>query len=389
MKKRRSLKIAIASDSFKGSMSADQATRCIEAGLLRALPTAHCIALPMADGGEGTVDAMVASTGGRLVRRRVRDPLGRSVSATFGISGDGSTAIIEMAAASGLPLLRVDEQNPLKTTSVGTGELIRHALDAGVASMVVGLGGSATVDGGVGMAQALGARFRDGRGREVGPGGGALVRLDRIDVSAMDPRLSKVNIQCACDVRNPLTGPRGAAQVFGPQKGASPAAVKRLDANLRHLAKCIRRDLGVAVSSRPGAGAAGGLGAGMIAFLNAELCSGVDLVMQATGFAERIRNCDLVITGEGRMDRQTAFGKTPSGVARTAAAQGIPVVAICGCLDRGFRAVHDVGIDAVLPATGFGRVSDEKRDRPRELRDCAEQVGRLLALGRTLGVSVA
>ncbi len=304
--------------------------------------------------------------------------------AAFGLSGDGRTAVIEMAAASGLTLLSPEEQNPLKTSTRGSGELIRHALDAGATTIVIGIGGSATVDGGIGMARALGVRFLDARGREIGEGGGALSRLAQIDMAGLDVRLAQTAIRCACDVNNPLTGPRGAAQVFGPQKGASPAMVKRLDANLRQLARIIHKDLGLSVAAQPGAGAAGGLGAGLLAFVGAEMCSGVDLVMQATDFSSRIADCDLVITGEGRMDRQTAYGKAPAGVARAAGALGIPVIALCGCVERGFSAVHAEGIGGVMPAAGFSFADEGEGARPRQLRDCAEQTLRLLALGMRL-----
>ncbi len=383
-RKTRPLRIAIAPDSFKGTMTAAQAAQQIQRGFRKALPDAAYVSIPMADGGEGTVSAIVSNTGGRYVRRTICDPLGRPVRATFGVSGDGETAVIEMASASGLTLLTEAERNPLKTGTYGTGELIRHALDAGVSRLVIGIGGSATVDGGVGMAQALGGRFLDSRGRALPQGGGALARLARIDVSGIDPRLAAVSVRCACDVTNPLTGVRGAAQVYGPQKGASPAAVKRLDQSLRHLARIIRRDLGVSVASRTGAGAAGGLGAGLLAFAQAELCSGVELVMQAVDFGRRIKDCDLVITGEGCLDRQTLAGKTPTGVAAAASRLGVPVMAISGCVGEGFSVVHPVGVQAVVPAVGYSGPTGKRADPKRQLRDCAEQCARLLRLGQSV-----
>lgn len=373
--------IAIAPDSFKGNMTAQQAASRIEIGIRRVLPGVRIRTIPMADGGEGTVRAIVDATGGRLVRRTVSDPLGRPVRAEFGLSGDGRTAVIEMAEASGLVRLAPAERNPLLTSTRGTGELIAHALKLGVAKLLVGIGGSATNDGGAGMARALGVAFLDARGEPLPEGGGALAKLDRIDMSGLNPRLAEVAMDVACDVENPLCGPQGAAQVYGPQKGATPEMIERLDAGLRTLADVVQRDLGRAILDLPGAGAAGGLGAGLVAFAGGRLRPGVDIVIDCVRLRRRLRGCNLVITGEGRMDGQTAFGKTPSGVARVARECGIPVIALAGCLGPDASRVHAVGIDAVF-ATLTESISDvdiPKRG-PAMLSDCAEQLARILLL---------
>ena len=286
-----------------------------------------------------------------------------------------------MASASGLVLLTPEERNPLVTTTRGTGELIRAALNRQVARLLIGIGGSATTDGGTGMARALGVQFLDARGRGLPEGGGSLTRLDRIEVRGLDPRLREVNVEVACDVANPLFGPRGAAYVYGPQKGATPAMVRQLDAGLKRLALVIQRDLGVAVQNVPGAGAAGGLGAGLVAFLNGRLRSGVDLVVEAVDLHGRLGGCNLVITGEGRLDGQTAFGKAPAGVAKAAKRLGLPVIAICGSLGADAAKVRQAGINACFAALEEPMSNAELAERaPGMLERCAEQVGRLLAL---------
>ncbi|MCE9615122.1 MAG: glycerate kinase [Lentisphaerae bacterium] len=372
--------IAIAPDSFKGTLTAPQAAACMARGLVRAIPKVRTRLIPMADGGEGTVAAVVGATGGRLVRRRVRDPLGRPVRATFGLSGDGRTAVIEMSEASGLVRLAPGERNPLMTSTAGTGDLIRAALDLGARHLLIGIGGSATNDGGTGMARALGVRFVDRAGRELREGGGALGRLARIDMSGCDARLLKARIRVACDVDNPLCGREGASRVYGPQKGGTPAMVATLDANLRRLAAIVRRDLGVEMLHVPGGGAAGGLGAGLMAFAGGTLRKGVEIVIDCVGLAKRLDGCDVVITGEGRMDGQTARGKTPAGVARVAKQLGLPVIAICGMLGPGVEAVRKAGIDAWF-STVVGPLDDKdvKATAARRLTDAAEQVGRVLA----------
>ncbi len=344
------MKIVIAPDSFKESLSALEVARAIETGFRAHFPDAEIVCVPVADGGEGTVDAMVAATLGSRRDVAVRGPLGTPVSAFYGLTGDGATAVIEMAAASGLMLVPTAARNPLITTSYGTGELIRAALDAGARHLILGIGGSATNDAGAGMLQALGARLLDAEGAELPPGGGALARLAHIDRSGIDPRLATCRIEVACDVDNPLTGSRGASAVFGPQKGATPTMVAQLDANLRHFADVVRRDLGAEVEDVPGAGAAGGMGAALIAFLGAALQSGVDIVTRAVGLEAQLADADLVITGEGRIDSQTPHGKTPIGVARLAKRHGKPVIGIAGCLGAEVEVVHAHGIDAVFAA---------------------------------------
>ncbi len=276
--------------------------------------------------------------------------LGKKIKTSFGLSGDKKTAVIEMASANGLALLKPKERNPMKTSTYGTGELIRHATNCGTKKVLVGIGGSATNDGGTGMAQALGVRLLDKHGKQIKGCGGELENLDRIDMSKVDPRIAKLKVEVACDVDNPLTGPHGAAQIYGPQKGATPAMVKQLDKNLKHLARIIKRDIGVDILKVPGSGAAGGLGGGLMAFLGGVLRPGIDIVIDSVKLEKNIKGCDLVITGEGRMDGQTVFGKTPSGVARVAKKLGIPVIAICGSTGKGAHDVHSIGIDAYFSA---------------------------------------
>ena len=372
------MKIVIAPDSFKECLSAREVARAMARGVRDAAPKARIACVPMADGGEGTVEALVDATGGRFVSARVTAPLGNHIRARFGLLGDGRTAVIEMAEASGLPLVPLRKRNPLVTTTRGTGELIAAALDRRVKKILIGIGGSATNDGGAGMASALGVRLLDVKGRPIPPGGGGLARLARIDVSGLDPRVRGVNIEVACDVTNPLTGRSGASAVYGPQKGATPAMVRVLDGNLARLARVIRRDLGLNVARLPGSGAAGGLGAGLVAFLGARLRPGVEMVVDAVGLVGTLRGADLVITGEGRMDRQSAFGKTPVGVARAAKKLGIPVVAICGSIGDGAEAVLTRGIDAYFAVTPRPMPLDESMRRaPELLRTAASQVVRL------------
>jgi glycerate kinase len=342
------MKIVIAPDSYKESLTALEVATEIEVGFREVFPDAEYIKLPMADGGEGTVAAMVAATGGRLVEVDVTGPLGEPLKACYGLTGNGKTAIIEMAAASGLTLVAPALRNPLKTTTYGTGELIEAALAAGVSHLIIGIGGSATNDGGTGMLQALGVKLLDCEGCEIGFGGGALSDLDRIDISGMNPRLKACRIDAACDVDNPLTGPKGASAVFGPQKGAAPEMIVLLDANLARYAGLISRDLGVQVEAVPGAGAAGGMGAALLAFLGAQLRPGIEIVMEAVGLEVHVRDADLVITGEGRIDSQTIHGKTPIGVAHMAKRYGRPVIGIAGCLADDSVVVHEHGIDAVF-----------------------------------------
>ncbi len=379
------MKIVIAPDSFKGSMTAAEVAEAMARGVKRVYPEAVTELVPMADGGEGTVQALVDATGGQLIQARVTGPLGDPVDAFFGMMGDGETAVIEMASASGLPLVPADRRNPLVTTTYGTGELMRLALERGARRLIIGIGGSATNDGGAGMAQALGIRLLDAQGAELPPGGGALVYLARIDTSNMDARLRDVTITVACDVDNPLTGPRGASAVFGPQKGATPEMVSTLDAALQHLAAMIRRDLGKDVEQTPGAGAAGGLGGGLLAFLGATLRRGVEIVVDAVALKDRMVGADLCLTGEGGTDFQTVRGKTPMGVAQAAKAHGVPVICLSGGLGRDYRQVYDVGIDAALSIVpGPMELSEAVRRGSELVEDATERAIRVMAVGRTV-----
>ena len=316
--RRIDLRIVVAPDSYKGSVSALGVAQAMERGILHICPDADVRKIPMADGGEGTVDALLAATGGKYRQSEVSDPLGKRISAQWGILGDGCTAVIEIAAASGLTLLAAERRDPRITSTYGIGELMRAALDAGLRKIILGIGGSATNDGGAGMARALGARFLDAAGHELPDGGAALAGLDRIDLSTLDPRLRETEIVVACDVDNPLCGSRGASAVFGPQKGATAAMVAELDVALAHFAAIAQRATGRDVAEQAGAGAAGGLGAGLLLFTPAQLKPGVDVVLYAVGFSEIVKDADFVITGEGCTDFQTAFGKAPVGVARCA-----------------------------------------------------------------------
>ena len=325
------MRIVVAPNAFKGSLSALEAATAIGEGIRTAAPDADLVLIPIADGGDGTVDALVAATKGQPRTGRVRGPLGDPVDADYGLIDGGSTAVIEMAKAAGLALVARDRRDPRVTTTYGVGELMQHAYDEGARHFVVGIGGSATNDGGAGMAQALGYHLLDETGRELPPGGLALRRLARIHVGGVHANWKQSEVDVACDVSNPLTGPSGASAVYGPQKGATPEMVAELDAALHHFAEIIRRDLGIDVERLPGAGAAGGLGAGLVAFAGARLRPGAEMVMEALRLDERLTGASLVITGEGRIDSQTArFGKGPAAVARHAKNAGIPVVAIGG-----------------------------------------------------------
>jgi glycerate kinase len=309
-------------------------------------PNARIVCLPIADGGEGTVDAVLEAAGGRRKSLQVRGPRGKKVTASYGLL-DGGRAVLEMAEASGITLIPEAERNPLETSTYGTGELIRDALDEGCSEMLLGIGGSATNDGGMGMAAALGYRFLDADGRELDGKGATLSRIASIDATRADPRLKSLSISVACDVSNPLTGPDGASAVFAPQKGATPAMVRELDAGLSRLAAVARRNLGVEMESQPGAGAAGGLGGGLIAFAGARLMSGIEAVLDLIRFDDHLEGADLVITGEGAIDGQTRYGKVPSGVARRARRKGVPVVALVGEIREGADSVYDLGIGAI------------------------------------------
>ncbi|MFA4015248.1 MAG: hypothetical protein RUDDFDWM_000326 [Candidatus Fervidibacterota bacterium] len=362
------IRFLIACDSFKGSASSKQVGEAIKSGILRAVPDAHVEVVPVADGGEGTVQALVDATGGRLVTATVTNPIGEKIEATFGILGDGQTAVIEMAAASGLTLIPPEKRNPWVTTTYGTGELIKAALEHGCRKIIIGIGGSATNDAGAGMAQALGVKLLDEHGKQIGFGGGELGRLRRIDMSGLDKRATEAEFIVACDVDNPLTGERGASYVYAPQKGATPEMLPKLDSNLRHFAEVVRQQLGIDVEHVPGSGAAGGLGAGLMAFLKAKLRKGTEIVFELVKLDEKIASADIVITGEGQIDAQTVFGKTPIGVAKLAKQYGKPVIAITGSIGDGADSVHSHGIDAMFSIV----------NRPMPLEKAMKEVEALL-----------
>jgi glycerate kinase len=362
------MRIIVAPDSYKGSVSALGVAEAIERGIHAVFPEAEVLKVPIADGGEGTVEALVAATGGRLEHSEVPGPLGEPVQAVWGVLGDGQTAVIEMAAASGLPLVPKALRDPRITSTAGTGWLLKAALDAGLRKVVIGIGGSATNDGGTGLARALGARFLDAQGQPLPQGGAALALLDRIDLAGLDPRLLETEIMVACDVDNPLTGPRGASAVYGPQKGATPAMVQELDLALGVFAQVASRTTGRDVALLPGAGAAGGLGAGLLFFTPARLRPGVEIVLEATGFEAMVTDADLVITGEGRTDAQTAMGKAPVGVAAVAQRHQVPVVCLSGGLGEGADEVLSRGIGALASIV----------PQPMSLEACVSQGAELI-----------
>lgn len=372
------MKIVLAPDSYKGSLTAKAACMAMEEGIRRVLPEADIVQVPMADGGEGTVQSLVDATGGQIYKASVKDPLGNPVSAQYGILGDNETAVIEMAEASGLYLIPAARRNPLLTTTYGTGELIRDALDRGCRKFILGIGGSATNDGGAGMAQALGARLLDEEGRELPFGGGSLSRLHHIDVTGLDARIKESSFTVACDVENPLCGPQGASQVFGPQKGATSEMIAVLDQNLEHYGDILERDLGKSVKGLPGAGAAGGLGAAIVAFLNGVLKKGVDMVIEATGLEDKLRGAQLVLSGEGRCDFQTQMGKTPFGVAQAARKTGVPVVLIAGSVGPGVEALYQHGVTSVFSmADGPMTLEEAMRNAAPLLTNVTERIIRL------------
>ncbi|WP_090581363.1 glycerate kinase [Paenibacillus sp. OV219] len=337
------MKIVIAPDSFKGSASARDLCDAIARGIRSVMPKAELVELPLADGGEGIMDNLVHATGGSRIEVVVSDPLGRTITAHYGVLGDGSTAVIEMAQASGLPLLQPEERQPLLTSTRGTGELIKHALDRGYRKFIVGLGGSATNDGGAGMLQALGLQLLDAAGQPLAVGGGALAQLGALDAAALDPRLAASQFTIACDVTNTLCGLEGASAVFGPQKGATPEMVAQLDAGLRRFAEQIQALRGIDVLSVPGGGAAGGMGAGLLGFMNASIRPGIDVVMEASGFAEAVKDADCIITGEGKLDEQTLAGKVAAGVCQAALPLDIPVIILCGTRSLPGEALRQLG----------------------------------------------
>lgn len=374
------MKFVIAPDSFKESLTALEVATAIETGFKRVFPDADYVKLPMADGGEGTVQSLVDATQGKLIECEVTAPLGDKVKSFFGLSGDGKTAIIEMAAASGLHLVPPEKRNPLLTTSYGTGELIKQALDLGVESFILGIGGSATNDGGVGMLQALGMQCLDSQDKPIGFGGAELANIVKIDVQQLDPRLQQVHIEVACDVNNPLCGECGASAIFGPQKGATPEMVKQLDAALSHFAEIAERDCGKQIRDQAGAGAAGGMGGGLLLLPSVQLKAGIQIVLDRLHLIDYVKDADVVITGEGRIDAQSIMGKTPIGVARTAKQFNKPVIAIAGCLREDYDVVFDHGIDAVFPIIHqLGDLSDILKQGEQNLISTAQNVARVLA----------
>ncbi|MBS9440862.1 glycerate kinase [Photorhabdus heterorhabditis] len=377
------MKIVIAPDSFKESLSASQVAEAIEQGFREIYPQAEYIKLPMADGGEGTVESMVAAMNGQVIHLSVTGPLNQPVDSFFGILGDERTAVIEMAAASGLHLVPMEKRNPLITTTYGTGELILAALDKGVRKIILGIGGSATNDGGAGMMQALGVHLLDISGKELKAGGAALSQLAEIDLSGLDSRLSHTEIIVACDVINPLCGKLGASAIFGPQKGATPEMVKELDAGLRHYGEKIEFLTETRVMDVPGAGAAGGMGASLLGWLNAKLQPGIDIVISTLKLEEALQGANLVITGEGRIDSQTIYGKTPIGVARIAKKYAIATIALVGGMSKDYSIVHDHGLDAVFSIMpGVCSLSDALACGHENLRVTARNVAVVWKMGQ-------
>ncbi|ENM3733765.1 glycerate kinase [Vibrio cholerae] len=377
------MKVVIAPDSFKESLTAKQVCDAIQAGLARVWHDAKFVAIPVADGGEGTVQSLVDATQGRLVEVKVMGPQGKRVEAFYGMLGDNQTAVIEMAAASGLHHVPLAQRDPKLTTSFGTGELIRHALDQGVTKLIIGLGGSATNDGGVGMLAALGARFTNADGDPIQLTGGGLRELTHIDLQDFDPRLQNCDILVACDVNNPLCGDKGASAVFGPQKGATPEDVQLLDGALRQFGLLTEKVTGKMVLDSAGAGAAGGMGAALLAYAQARLRPGIEIVLETVQLAHQVSDADLVITGEGRIDSQTVHGKTPMGVAKVAKRFDVPVLALCGCTGDNYQAVYQCGIDAVFAAVPRAMLlEDALKESDFNLADLAENVARLWVLSK-------
>lgn len=371
----------LAPDSFKESMTAKEVCEAMEIGIKRAIPDAECIHVPMADGGEGTVQSLVDATGGTLIYKEVTGPLGTPVLAHYGILGDGKTGVIEMASASGIHHVTLETKNPLITTTLGTGELIKECIEKGITDIILGIGGSATNDGGAGMAQALGYKFLDKDGNELQLGGGYLGMLDKIDVTSVHPQLKNINILVASDVTNPLCGERGASVVFGPQKGATPEMVKLLDDNLRHYSEIVKQQLGVEILNVPGAGGAGGLGAGLIAFTNSTMKKGIEIVIEYTGLKEKLKSVDYCFTGEGGIDFQTKFGKAPFGVAQAAKGvnRDIKVIALAGYVGVDVETLYDEGFDAIFGIVpGAATIDVLLENGMKNVARTSESIARLL-----------
>lgn len=375
------MKIVIAPDSFKESMTAKEACEAIEKGMKIALPNAEFIKVPMADGGEGTTQSLVDATDGKMYFVETTGPLGEKVKSKFGILGNGEIAVLEMASTSGLELVPREKRNPMITTTYGTGELIKKAMDMGAKTILIGIGGSATNDGGAGMIQALGGKLLDENGKQISFGGGELSKIKKIDLSELDSRIKNIKFIAACDVQNPLTGETGAANVFGRQKGATEEMVKILDDNLKHYAELIRQDVKVDVENIPGAGAAGGLGAGLMAFLNAELRKGIDIVVEYSKLEEKIKGADFVITGEGSIDSQTRFGKTPYGVVSVAKKYGVPNITLAGNVSKDIEILYDYGFDAIFSIMqGVDNLDNALKNGKVNLEKTAENIARLIRI---------
>ncbi len=379
------MKILVAPQEFKGSISALSASEAAKNGILRVFPKAEVVLCPVADGGDGTLETLVEVSGGEVRTCSVQNPIGETIQAQWGAMGDGATAVIEMARTSGLALLSLDERDPLNASTYGLGQAISEALNEGFRKFIVGIGGSATNDAGAGMAQALGANLLDDRGNTISFGGAALSNLQTVDISNMDSRIKDSKFLVACDVSNPLTGEEGASAVYGPQKGATPEMVQKLDDALSNFAAVVKKDLKKDVSEMSGAGAAGGLGAGMMAFMGAELKAGVDIVLDTVNLRDKLTSVDLVITGEGGMDFQTIYNKAPIGVARIASEHNIPTIAIAGLLGSNFKIVHEHGIRAATSIVNGPITLEEASDRAFELiSDSVEESLRFISVGMDL-----
>ncbi|RVU85348.1 glycerate kinase [Leucothrix sargassi] len=378
------MKIVIAPDSFKESLSSEGVAQAIGRGFAEIFPDAEQVLLPVADGGEGTTDALVAATGGQLFKQSATGPLGQPVEAFWGLLGNGKTAVVETAAASGLDLISVEQRDPLSATTFGTGELILTAIEKGARQIIVGLGGSATNDAGVGMLQALGVSFLNAEGEEIAVGGAGLSELASIDLSGLDPRLADVSFNVACDVDNPLVGENGASAIFGPQKGATPEQVALLDKNLAHFAEVTLKTTDKDIINIAGAGAAGGLGGAFLGFCNAQLKSGIDIVLDTVEFEKHLESASLVITGEGRIDSQTIRGKTPIGVSKRAKAfADIPVVALAGSVASDADVVFEHGIDALFSVVpGVVTLDEALAAADENLYKTARNAAQLLKLGQ-------
>lgn len=376
---KKDFSIVLAPDSFKESMSAKEACEAMERGIKKVNKDIRCIHVPMADGGEGTMQALVDATNGKVYSLKVVGPLGNMVEANYGILGDGEIGVLEMASASGIQLVPIEKRNPLITTTYGTGQLIKACLDHGVKKILIGIGGSSTNDGGAGAIQALGGKLLDVQGNELGFGGGELGKLARIDLKNFDMRLNDVIIEVACDVSNPLCGREGASSVFGPQKGATKEMIKILDDNLKHYSYIIKNQLGKDILNEPGGGAAGGLGAGLMAFLGGTLKKGIDLVIEYTSLDEKVKNADMVWTGEGSMDFQTQYGKTPLGVAQIAKKYKKPVIALVGKVGEGVDVLYEKGIDSIFGIVNGVTSIEEALEKGKEnIERTSENIVRLM-----------